>query len=162
MLNCILGMVDKTKRALSILQHRSIENAVNIWTSGGGSSSSSGHRRLGYPNPGSQTVPNSNQQQQQSLTPIITSSPHLRKAATGAGVVMRDSQEHQHQALLQSGSLSLPGVHYSKVERELLLQERVSAAAAEPPTPVVSNSSSLRISRTTNSSLGNTSILLVL
>ena len=32
MLNCILGMVDKTKRALAILQQRTMENAANIWT----------------------------------------------------------------------------------------------------------------------------------
>ena len=29
MLNCILGMVDKTKRALAILQQRTMENAVS-------------------------------------------------------------------------------------------------------------------------------------
>ncbi|KAI1285460.1 Protein CBFA2T2 [Halotydeus destructor] len=33
MLNCILGMVDKTKRALAILQHRSLEQFTNsIWS----------------------------------------------------------------------------------------------------------------------------------
>lgn len=33
MLNCILGMVEKTKRALAILQHRSLEQvASSIWS----------------------------------------------------------------------------------------------------------------------------------
>jgi hypothetical protein len=32
MLNCILGMVDKTKRALAILQQRTMDNAASVWT----------------------------------------------------------------------------------------------------------------------------------
>src|SRR5690349_20477615 len=55
MLNCILGMVDKTKRALSILQQRTIENktmtaatvAAGFWTARGRPVTSSERDRSG-------------------------------------------------------------------------------------------------------------------
>lgn len=34
MLNCILGMVEKTKRALAILQHRSYADRQDLWRAG--------------------------------------------------------------------------------------------------------------------------------
>lgn len=46
MLNCILGMVDKTKRALAILQQRTMDNAASVWTPGRSATAAAAQSRI--------------------------------------------------------------------------------------------------------------------
>lgn len=131
MLNCILGMVDKTKRAMAILQQRTMDNAISMWTPGRSASAAAASRMIPSP------VQNS--------FPSHTAN-HISPAAAH-----HQQPQHHNKSQQQSNSHSPPTVIKQMSRNEMIPaglhsqsmnENRVQANAADSSRsarPVVSN-----------------------
>lgn len=111
MLNCILGMVDKTKRALAILQQRTMENAANIWTPSSRNTLSSASRII----PGPATPASAASNSFSSHTPN-----HISIPVPPPAVVHQQQQQQQsltHKSASQSSNTISPPTVIKQITR---------------------------------------------